>query len=423
MSDPPLENLDLDAKSDVLRAVTDLMDAAQHMQHDPRSVEGVESLIGRLKELLHEERNTYSLTHQNSESRKKIESLHYLIQFLESEVQKTRKAEHRSGLRYYLARVSNTVWGHEVGRIGQNMESKLQSWLDQQGIREVADVVSSGSEDARLKAISSLENVVQKGFDALLQDTILSSGLVEKLAALLEPGAASWDVQKEAAFALAALLNFNKDIFVSLVLMAKVVGNLLKLMDAQPEQHVLVLVCVLKSLLSAGQTLIADEIFAQDGVAKLVNLLDHKSQAVKLAGLDCVFELAYHGRMEVVQKMFELEVIQKLGSLHQSSMSACENGNGELLTNSKQERSIDLLRPNGGMVPESNKQMQVNKVGKTLHPFSNAITRFALHFAVGTGLRKRERRALKQQFLKQIKEIVHDDAELANITAEILWAP
>lgn len=414
------ERHNADAQSDVFRAVTDLMGAAQHMQHDPASVEGIEALIDRLKHLLHEERHTYTLTHQNSEKRKKIESLHNLIQFLELQVEKARKAVHRSGLKYYLASISNTVLGHEVSRIGQSMESKLQSWLDQQSVRELAVAISSGSEDARMTAISSFEDVVQRGFDAVLQDTILSTGFVERLAALLEPGAASWDVQKHGAFALCALLDFNKDIFLSLALRAKVVENLLRLMDTQPDQHVLILVCVLKSLLSAGQTIIADEIYAQDGVAILVNLLDRKSQGLKHAAMDCVFEMAYYGRMEVVQKMFELEVIQKLASLQQSSMIAGDIGNVEYETYSKQDRDIDSPL---ATLHEKTTQMQDSNGGNALHPFSNAVTRFALHLAIGTGLRKRERRALKQEFLKQIREIVHDDAEVANITAEVLWAP
>eukprot|EP00250_Pteridium_aquilinum_P012610 c20831_g1_i1 orf=343-1617(+) len=412
-----------DAKSDVFRAVSDLVGAARHMQHDPTSVDGVRALIDRLKHLYHEEKHTYAFTHQNSEKRKKIESLHNLIQYLESQVEKACKAAHRSGLKYYLARISNTVLGHEVSRIGQSMESKLQSWLDQQGVRELAVVISNGSEDACVKAISSFDDMVQKGFDASLQDTILSCGLVEKLAALLEPGAASWSVQKEAAFTLSALLDFNKDIFVSLVLMAKVVENLLKLMDTQPEQNVLILVCVLKSLLSAGQTIIVDEIHYHDGVVKLVNLLDHKSDALKQAAMDCVFEMAYYGRIEVVEKMFELGVVQKLANLHQSSMITGDPGSVNYETLSKQERGTDLHPTNGNSPLLKTTQIRGNNGGETLHPFSNAVTRFALHFAIGTGLRKRERRALKRKFLEQIKEIMQDDAEVANITAEVLWAP
>ncbi|MCO5583390.1 hypothetical protein L7F22_037300 [Adiantum nelumboides] len=410
-----------DAKSDVLRAVTDLVGAAQHMQQDPASIAGVEVLIDRLKHLLHAEKHAYTLTHQTSERRKKIESLHNLIQYLELQVQKARKAVQRSGLKYYLASVSNTVLGNEVTRIGQSMGSKLQSWLDQQGVRELEEVLSSGSEDACLKAISSLKDMVQNGYDPVLQETVLSCGLVEKLAKLLRPNApVSWNIRKEAAFALCALLDFNKDIFLSLVLMAKVVENLVKLMDTQPEQHLVILVCVLKGFLSAGQTIVVDEFHSQDGVAKIVNLLDHKSQALTHAAMDCVFEMAYYGRIEVLQEMFKLGVVQKLATLHQSSIIAGGVGYIEKESHSAQERGIVLGNLNGNKTPEGS---QAGGGTSVLHPFSNAVTRFALHFVVGTGLRKRERRALKQEFLKQISEIMHDDAEVANITAEVLWAP
>lgn len=410
-----------DAQSDIFRAVTDLVGAAQHMHHDPASIEGVEILIQRLKHLLLEEKHAYTLTHQNSEKRKKIESLHNLIEYLELQVAKARKAVHRSGLKYYLVSVSNTVMGDEVTRIGQSMGSKLQSWLGQQGVLELASVISNGSEDACMEAISSFKSMVEKGYDALLQETILSCGLVERLAALLRPRAlATWNVQKEAALALCALLDFHKDIFLSLVLMAKVVENLVKLMDGQPDEHVLILVCVLKGFLSAGQTIVADEIHSQDGVPKIVNLLDHKSQALKHAAMDCVFEMAYYGSMEVVEKMFELGVVQKLATLHQSSIIAGDIGYVECESLSVLDRGINVGTLSGNTTPE---RSQTSGGSSVPHPFSNAVTRFALHFAVGTGLRKRERRALKQEFLKQIRGIMQDDAEVANITAEVLWAP
>lgn len=407
---------DPDAKPDVSRAVKALVEAAQQLQEDAASVEGVENLIERLKHLLAQEKQQLAYSRQNSENRFRISSLQNLIQHLESQVQRARKVARRRGLKYYLASISNTVLGHELGRIGQSMESELQSWLDQQGVRELVDTLCKDSEDAKVKAISSFEAAVRKGYDAQLQDTILSAGLVERLSSSLRPGAASWRVQREGAFALCALLEFNKDIFVSMVIMAKFVENILSLMSVEPDEHVLILVCVLKSALSAGKAVIVDEIYSKSGVEKIVVLLDHKPQPLQHAAMDCVFELAYYGRIEVVKKMLELEVIQKLAKLEHSNMA------GHLPAVETANRTKQGIETNTCDLDVHIPPIRLDD-GHAAQPFTKAVTRFALHLAIGTGLRKRERRALKLEFLKQIKDVMHDDAEIANITAEVLWAP
>lgn len=415
MSVPHVGTPNSDDKSDILRAVNALVDAAQNLQEDAANVEAVENLIERLKQLLFQEKERCSYQRQYSENRRSLEGLQNLIGCLESQVQRARKAAHRRGLKYYLARISNTVLGHEMGRIGQSMGSDLQSWLDQQGVRELANILNNGEEDAQSKAIASFESIVRRGYDSQLQDTILSAGVVERLASLLEPNAAPWTVQKSAAFALSALLDFNKDIFVSLVIMSKVVENILCLMGSESEEHILILVCVIQDLMSAGKQVTVDEIYAHNGVQRLVDLLDHKSQPLQHAAMECVFELAYHGRIEVVEKLLELGVVDKLAKLQPSipaeDLPAVDGDHA------RRGLEIGLLCLGADRPPARMKN------GHRHQPFANAVTRFALQLAIGTGLRKRERRALKQRLLKEIKVAFNDDAEIANITAEVLWGP
>ena len=60
-------------------------------------------------------------------------------------------------------------------------------------------------------------------------------GLVDNLVALFDPTlvvvTTPWKVQKQAAVALLALLEFNKNVFVCFVLMSKLVENLVGLLD------------------------------------------------------------------------------------------------------------------------------------------------------------------------------------------------
>lgn len=415
----------LASTSDVSKAVLDLVGATQQLQEDPANIESINNHIDRLKHLLLQERQTYAFMRQNSESRKKLESLYNLIQYLESQVQRLKRASHRRGLKYYLANITDKVRGDEVGRIGQSMESELQLWLDQQRVREFAVVILKSSEEEKVQAISSFESIVRKGYNALLQDAILSVGLVEKLAGLLAPGATSWRVAKQAAFALSALIDFNKDIFVSLVLMAKTVENILSLMNSEPDDHVLVLVSILKKMLSAGHTVVVDEIYVHNGVSKMVELLDHERQALQLAAMDCIFELAYYGRVEVVDKLFKLEVVKKLASLQQINAIEGETclGVEYEMPKSKQGESSPLDMASSWLPPIISTRLQEDGQTVKKNPFADAVTKFALHLSIGTGLRKREKRALKQEFLRQIREVLEDDTEVANITAEVLWAP
>ncbi|KAH7438400.1 hypothetical protein KP509_04G013500 [Ceratopteris richardii] len=359
---------------------------------------------------------------QNSDSRKKIESIYNLIQFLEAQVQRLEKMSQSRGLKYYVASISSKIRGSEIERIGQSMETELQSWLDQQTVRKVADVISKGSSEAeQVHTINSFRELVQKGYNAVLQDTILSAGLVEKLAGLLVPGIAAWEVVEAAAFALSALIDFNKDIFVSLVLMAKMVKHVLRLMSSVSDDHVLVLISVVNNMLSVGQTIVADEIFACDGVSKIVELLDHDSRALQLAVMDCIFELAYCGRVHVVNLLFQLEVIKKLALLQENN--ATKEDMFASAESDKNKSTEEQESPLGGS-SDSFILIQTQEKGSVEEgSFKDAVTKFALHLSIGTGLRKREKRALKQEFLKQIKEVLKDDTEVANITAEVLWAP
>lgn len=400
-----------DDNSDVVRAVKALIDASQHLQNDAGILGVIDTLIGRLKLLLVKEQQMYAHKHHVSDLRGRIQSLQKLIKSLDMQLQRARKAAHRRGLQYCLTRISNAVLGDEMGRIRQSMESELQSWLDRQGVRDLARILGNDSEDKQVQAISSFEAALRKGYDSQLQDTILTSGIVEKLASLLTPNAAPWRVQKEAAFALAALPEFNKDVFLSLVLMAEVVKNILSLMSNESDEHILYLVCVLKCLLSAGRIVIADEISGNDGVQNVVNFLDHKYQPLQHVAMDCIFELVYYGRIELIQTLLELDVVKKLARLQ------CLNGAAYSEKAAKQRMDCNSLPL------DTDRPRALIQDGHTGQPFASAVTKLALHLAIGTGLRKREKSALKRDLLRQIKDVFQDDAEVGNIIAEVLWTP
>eukprot|EP00249_Psilotum_nudum_P022836 c28654_g1_i1 orf=1113-2363(+) len=395
-----------------------LVQACQRLHDDPQSVKCVETLIYKLKQLHAEERQKLVFNRLNSETRRKLDSLNNLIRYLESQVERARRVASRRGLKYYLAKISNTVLGDEMERIAHSIESEVQSWLDQHDIGQLGKLLCNGSEDAKVKAISDFEAFARKGYDPQLQETILSSGLVEILASLLEPNAATLRVQREAASALSTVVHFNKDIFVGLMLMAGLVEKLLNMLSFGSEDLSLVAVCTLSSLTFAGKGAIVDEIQSKGGVKKLIDLLDGKSRPLQRAAMDCIFEIAYYGRREVVETMLEQGVMKKLAWLQCSVDDGLEQID---LVDSKgnavgsQDSNSDKMEADSIVIPVQG-NMQKN-------PFANAVSRFALQLGVSAGLRKREKRALKQEILRRVKDVMPDDAEVADVTAEVLWAP
>lgn len=55
------------------------------------------------------------------------------------------------------------------------------------------------------------------------------------------------------------------------------------------------------------------------------------------------------------------------------------------------------------------------------HPFASCVARLTVLVEVGEGLRQREKRALKREVLKKVREASVSDAEAASIIAEVLW--
>jgi hypothetical protein len=186
-----------------------------------------------------------------------------------------------------------------------------------------------------------------------------------------------------------------------MLLMSNLLHNLLASLDMAGDRLLqLELLLIFKGLLSAGEECMADGIHSQNGVPRLVELLDHESAALQHAAMECVLELAYHGTMEVVEQMLELEVIKKLESL--------QRANAHVVHARDPHMEMLLARIDRGPAEDH-------------YPFTDAVMKFTLHFALGTGLRQRERRALKQEVIKQIKDIVDDDVQSANLTTDILW--
>ena len=155
------------------------MDATLRLTKHPSSIAVIHEIantVAHLKQLLEREKREVSMHHHrsSSERRNKLQQLSNLIQYIEIQaerVEKTLNPKKRShGLHYYvLATISNVVLGVDgVAQIGRSMESRLRSWLDQQGVRDLIQLIiercgSNISDERIILAISSFEYSIKKG--------------------------------------------------------------------------------------------------------------------------------------------------------------------------------------------------------------------------------------------------------------------
>lgn len=479
---------------DVLTVVKALKEASLDL---PKNTNNVEMLVQGLKRLQSDEFNDSSGKLKDPNLRRKLTSLCNLVSQLEPQVERARKLTRRRGLRYYLSRAKGKVLGNDITNVAINMQSELQLWLDRQNMEHLVQVLESehGGEEEKIEALREFEDRVKDGYNPELQDMILSARVFQHLSSLLRPGArVGLRVQKEAAFALSALVHFNKNVFVSQILMLGVVESLLGMVTDGSNELSVVAVTILGSLIAAGKGAVVDEIHAMRGVKQIVMLLEDEYEEMRVAAMECVFEMAYYGRKEVVEVMLEGDVVKKLAELQQSEaggdlvdlpasftysidssrkdsssrkstqvlprdtardaatnlpddsgISLHQKDSNECLDKAMEVQELEDCKNDATSSPLNSRKSSLKSTDSSQgsleapkaadesssvaeeywqkHPFASAVARFAIQLEIGQGLRQREKRALKQEIIRRVREAIPSDAEVATILAEVLWGP
>ncbi|KAK4274455.1 hypothetical protein QN277_017669 [Acacia crassicarpa] len=292
------------------------------------------------------------------------------------------------GLRSLLNR---QIIHYKISRVAYDVESEIQSYVDRLTIRGLVKtlVEESASEDDKVKDLIGFEKRLSRGFDIDFQDLVLKAKVFNILEHILCDPLCSKRVRERAAMAIAALVRFNKNVFVGLVLMGPTIKALIALASRCSIQ-------VLTSLISFIRSPLVDELLAIGEIPRIINLLCSDDLLVQVAALDCVLELAYIGRDEVIEAMLKEDLIKKLMDLQRM----------DWLDDDK-ETAVCI-----GTVSES----EVKDF-----PFASCVARFAVQLEVGEGLIKEEKEEFKSQILKMVKEAAQSDAEVATIIAEVLW--
>ncbi|WJX35519.1 hypothetical protein P8452_23500 [Trifolium repens] len=260
--------------------------------------------------------------------------------------------------------IQRQIIAYKISQASSTLESEIQTYLDRVIVINLVKTLQEHhqNEDEQVKVIVEFEQRLSKGFDLEFQDLILRAKLFTLLERMLIEPFSSKRVKEESAMAIAELVKFNKNVFVGLVLMGPTIKALITMASECSIKVLSLLVRFIRSPL-------VDEIFSNGMIPTIVGFLLSSDLCLCVAALDCVLELGYIGRKEVVEALLQQELIKIL---------------------------MDLQRREGLCDVEEIREKGVDFDFDDC-VFDGCVSKFAIQLEVG------------------------EDAEFATISAEILW--
>ncbi|XP_057420172.1 uncharacterized protein LOC130714284 [Lotus japonicus] len=278
------------------------------------------------------------------------------------------------GIRSFLTR---PLSAHSISRVAASIEAELQAWIDRETTQTLSRSLTNNHDLLLLlPLLTQLIDRVNQGFDREFQNLVLTMKLFSSLESLLFDEKCQQPVREHAGMAIAALIRFNKDVFVGQVLMGPTVRALVSMASVDSLD-------VLCSLVKSIRSPFVDEIESNGEIPKIIALLGSDDLQLTVLAVEVVLEIGYFGRKEAIEAMMKEGVVEKLVELQR----------------------LEVEGGGGGM----------------RHPFASCVAMFAVQLDVGEGLRQREKRALKPEILERVRKASLSDAESATIVAEVLW--
>lgn len=385
----------------VLTVLEALRQASHHLQTNPtlNSDNSNSSAIKALLELETESNSLLSSDPHLSALSRHLSSLKDLVHTL----QKSRG----HSLTSFLTRRAST---QSISRVAGSIESEIRAWIDRERVEDLTRALRELADDDELvKLLTQFENRVSQGFSHELQDLILKSKVFSLLESVLCNPNCSKKIREHSGFAVSALIRFNKDVFVGQVLMGRTVLALIAMGSCSS-------LTVLWSLIKSIKSPLVDEIESNGEIPKIISFFSSQDLDIRIAAVDCAFEIGYYGRKEAIEAMLKEGVIEKLLELQGSEM-------GGILIEMGWFNEEENMKSFDGVDIEGIRRSRDSREKRFLetHPFASCVARFAVQLEVGEGLRQREKRDFKQEILGLVREACASDAEAATIVAEVLW--
>lgn len=385
----------------VLTVLEALRQASHHLQTNPtlNSDNSNSSAIKALLELETESNSLLSSDPNLSALSRHLSSLKDLVHTL----QKSRG----HSLTSFLTRRAST---QSISRVAGSIESEIRAWIDRERVEDLTRALRELADDDELvKLLTQFENRVSQGFSHELQDLILKSKVFSLLESVLCNPNCSKKIREHSGFAVSALIRFNRDVFVGQVLMGRTVLALIAMGSRSS-------LTVLWSLIKSIKSPLVDEIESNGEIPKIISFFSSQDLDIRIAAVDCAFEIGYYGRKEAIEAMLKEGVIEKLLELQRSEMGGILIEMG-WFNEEENRKSFDGVDIEGIRRSRDSREKRFLET----HPFASCVARFAVQLEVGEGLRQREKRAFKQEILGLVREACASDAEAATIVAEVLW--
>ncbi|KAK7388605.1 hypothetical protein VNO78_23427 [Psophocarpus tetragonolobus] len=289
---------------------------------------------------------------------------------------------HSKGLLSFLTRPLAT---HSLSRVAASIESEIEAWIHRETLNTLSASLRNPNqnEEHLVALLTRFRDRLSQGFNRHLQDLVLKLRLFSSLESVLFDDKSPNRVREQAGLAVAALIRFNKDVFVGQVLMGPTIRALLSMASVLSIE-------VLCSLIRSIRSPLVDEIESNAEIPKVIAMLNSDDLQLRVLAFECVLEIGFFGRKEAVEAMLKEGLVEKLMELQRSEQ--------------------------GGDLVEIGKQRVFDR-----HPLASCVAMFAVQLEVGEGLRQREKRAFKPQILVRVKKASVSDAEAATIAAEVLW--
>ncbi|KAL6911957.1 hypothetical protein ACP4OV_000762 [Aristida adscensionis] len=302
-----------------------------------------------------------------------------------------------------------------IARVAGAVAGEIQAWVDRKTIERLVAALrrcSDGGAGAARALLAELEaRLLSVGrFDARLQRALLQHGVFAAVEGKLGDPA----VGDGCAAAVLALVRFNKDVFVGPVLMGPAVGALVAAASGSPAP-----LRALNGLVAAIRSPLVDELHARGELPRLVALLCAPDPRVRALALEFALRVGYYGRKEVVDALLAEGLVKRLLCLQRSDL-------GGSLADADDPRPSPQEKPVGqGFAGLLGLRRDEDDGGgaalASRRPFVGAVARFAVQVEVGEGLSQREKRAMKLEILRRVREAAVSPAEEATVLAEVLW--
>lgn len=273
----------------------------------------------------------------------------------------------------------------KIFQVACSIDAKINSYVDQEiVVNLVMTFIKSKDEDEKVKALIVFGNRLSRGFDSDFQELILRGRVFHVIEFIIcGDSNCSKRVRNQACVIVLGLVKFNRDVFVGLVLMSPIISALISI-SSLCSMHVLYFLITF-----VGSPLV-DEIAADGEIPRIISLLRSEDKQVRVAAMHSVFEMAFVGTREVIEKMLREDLVKKLMALQRTELEVECGSIG-----------IEFL--------------------KWSSAFANCVARFAEQIQVGEGLQKRDKREFRDDILRSVRAAAVSDAEAATVFAEVLW--